>query len=195
MGESGTENRIFWECPQIRGIILLDRFHVSSRLRRAIRQDVFKVTCNADFTGVISGCADREVTWINAGIISLYSELHRLGHAHSIEVWENDFLAGGLYGVSAGRAFHGESMFSRRSDASKIALAFLVSHLITTGFILLDIQWNTSHLETMGAISVHKKVYLGLLVAALGGEADFTCQELPRSGAEALQRINHTSYR
>ena len=193
MGVSGTRTCIYWESPAVRGIILPERFHVSTRLRRSLRQNRFKVTRNADFAGVISGCADREVTWINAGIVSLYSELHRLGHAHSIEVWDQDQLAGGLYGVSLGRAFHGESMFSRKSGASKFALAYLVAHLAATGFVLLDVQWNTEHLRTMGAVSIPRYDYLRLLKAALAESAEFASQELPESGAAVLQRISQTS--
>ncbi len=193
MGCKDSETRFVWECPQVRGIIPLRRFHISTRMQRTIRRGHFKVTCNVDFLGVISGCACREVTWINTGLISLYAALHKMGRVQSIEVWEHEFLVGGLYGVSNGKAFHGESMFSRKTDASKIALAFLVSHLIATGFVLLDVQWNTKHLSTMGAISVYKGHYMALLQVALAGEADFSGQEFPRSGSEVLQRINQTS--
>src|SRR3982751_1992526 len=171
MADSRHASELFWVEPRQRAIIPLDRFHLSRSLRRTIRSDRFTVTRDRDFAGVILACADREETWINAELEHAMLALHGSGHAHSIEVWLEDRLVGGLYGVKIGRAFFGESMFSRTSDASKVALAWLVARLKVGNFTLLDCQFMTDHLASLGAISVPRETYVALLAAALGGVA------------------------
>jgi leucyl/phenylalanyl-tRNA--protein transferase len=160
---------LFWVEPRSRAILPLDRFHVSRSLRRTLRSDRFFVTRDRDFAAVIAACADREETWINGEIERAMLALHGSGHAHSIEVWKDGALAGGLYGVKLGRAFFGESMFSRATDASKVALAWLVARLEAGNFTLLDCQFLTDHLASLGAVSVPRDTYVALLSAALGG--------------------------
>jgi leucyl/phenylalanyl-tRNA--protein transferase len=169
MADSRDADELFWVEPRNRAIIPLDRFHVSRSLRRTLRSGRFTVTHDRDFAAVIAGCADREETWINAEIERAMLVLHASGHAHSIEVWRGDCLVGGLYGVKLGRAFFGESMFSRETDASKIALAWLVARLKAGNFTLLDCQFMTEHLASLGAVSVSRETYVALLSAALGG--------------------------
>jgi leucyl/phenylalanyl-tRNA--protein transferase len=171
MADSRDASELFWVEPRQRAIIPLDGFHLSRSLRRTIRSDHFTVTRDRDFAGVIAGCADREETWINAELEHAMLALHGSGHAHSIEVWLDDRLVGGLYGVKIGRAFFGESMFSRTSDASKVALTWLVARLKVGNFALLDCQFMTDHLASLGAISVARETYVALLAAALGGVA------------------------
>jgi len=169
MADSRDADELFWVEPRNRAIIPLDQFHVSRSLRRTLRSGRFTVTHDRDFAAVIAGCADREETWINAEIERAMLVLHASGHAHSIEVWRGDCLVGGLYGVKLGRAFFGESMFSRETDASKIALAWLVARLKAGNFTLLDCQFMTEHLASLGAVSVSRETYVALLSAALGG--------------------------
>ena len=169
MADSREAGELFWVEPRNRAIIPLESFHVSRSLRRTIRSGRFIVTHDRDFAGVIAACADREETWINAELEHAMTALHGSGHAHSIEVWEADSLVGGLYGVKLGRAFFGESMFSRRTDASKVALAWLVARLKAGNFTLLDCQFMTEHLASLGAISIPRETYVALLSAALGG--------------------------
>ena len=171
MADSRNADELFWVEPRNRAIIPLDGFHLSRSLRRTLRSGKFHVTRDRDFAGVIAACADREETWINAELEQAMLALHGSGHAHSIEVWEGDALVGGLYGVKLGRAFFGESMFSRRTDASKIALAWLVARLKAGNFSVLDCQFMTEHLASLGAISVTRETYVALLSAALGGAA------------------------
>merc|ERR1711965_277883 len=163
MAESGDKPELYWVDPDRRGVLPLDGFHLPRKLRKTIRRQPFTVTVDADFKGVMRGCAapapGRERTWINDEILTLYTELHQMGHAHSIEVREGDELVGGLYGVSLGAAFFGESMFSRRTDASKVALVHLVARLKCGGFILLDTQFTTEHLERFGAITIPREMY------------------------------------
>lgn len=168
MADSRDAHELFWVEPRNRAILPLDNFHVSHSLRRALRSDRFRVTLDRDFAGVIAACADREETWINAPLEHAMLALHRSGHAHSLEVWEAGALAGGLYGVRLGRAFFGESMFSRRTDASKVALAWLVARLRAGHFTLLDCQFMTGHLASLGAITVPRDAYVALLSAAIG---------------------------
>ena len=169
MADSREADELFWVEPRNRAIIPLDRFHVSRSLRRTIRSGKFAVTRDKDFAGVIAGCADREETWINAELERAMLALHGSGHAHSIEVWQDNRLAGGVYGVKLGRAFFGESMFSRARDASKVALAWLVARLKAGNFSLLDCQFMTEHLASLGAVTVSRESYVALLAAALGG--------------------------
>jgi leucyl/phenylalanyl-tRNA--protein transferase len=171
MADSRDAEDLFWVEPKNRAIIPLDQFHMSRSLGRTIRSGKFSVTRDRDFAGVIAGCADREETWINAELESAMIALHGSGHAHSIEVWHGDELVGGLYGVKLGRAFFGESMFSRMRDASKVALAWLVARLRVGNFTLLDCQFMTEHLASLGAVTISRETYVTLLAAALGGGA------------------------
>ena len=169
MADSRDATELFWVEPRQRAIIPLDGFHVSRSLRRTLRSGHFEVTHDRDFAGVIAACADREETWINAELEHAMLALHGSGHAHSIEVWHDKVLVGGLYGVRLGRAFFGESMFSRTTDASKVALAWLVARLKAGNFVLLDCQFMTDHLASLGAVTVPRETYVALLSAALGG--------------------------
>jgi leucyl/phenylalanyl-tRNA---protein transferase len=195
MAESADDPTLFWVEPEIRGVIPLEGFRIASRLARTVRSDAFTVTVNAAFKAVISGCAapqpGRDDTWINTRIRDLYIGLHQLGHAHSVEVWDNDELVGGLYGVSLGRAFFGESMFHRARDASKVALVHLVARLIAGGFELLDTQYVTEHLRSFGAVEISRRRYCALLDEAIKGEADFIKlpMDRPTPGARALEII------
>jgi leucyl/phenylalanyl-tRNA--protein transferase len=171
MADSRDADELFWVEPRNRAIIPLERFHLSRSLRRTLRSGKFVVTHDQDFKGVIAACAEREETWINAELEEAMIALQRSGHAHSIEVLEEGELVGGLYGVKLGRAFFGESMFSRRTDASKVALAWLVARLRVGNFTLLDCQFMTEHLASLGAISIPRDTYVALLSAALGAGA------------------------
>ena len=168
MADSREADELFWVEPRNRAIIPLDRFHLSRSLRRTIRSGPFTATHDRDFAGVIAACADREETWINAELERAMIALHGSGHAHSIEVWSGPELVGGLYGVKLGRAFFGESMFSRATDASKVALAWLVARLKVGNFTLLDCQFMTEHLASLGAVTIPREAYVALLSAALG---------------------------
>jgi leucyl/phenylalanyl-tRNA--protein transferase len=196
MAESADDPSLFWVEPEIRGVIPLQGFRVASRLARTVRSDAFTVTVNKAFAGVIAGCAapqeGREETWINRRIRDLYTGLHGLGHCHSVEVWRGGDLVGGLYGVSLGRAFFGESMFHRVRDASKVALVHLIARLIAGGFELLDTQYVTEHLKTFGAIEIPRRRYTALLDKAIRGQAaDFSRLPVDRpvAGADALAII------
>ncbi|HEU4960386.1 MAG TPA: leucyl/phenylalanyl-tRNA--protein transferase [Sphingomonas sp.] len=166
---------VYWVEPKERAILPLDRFVPSRSLRRTIAADRFRVTADAAFEAVIALCAEptrnRPETWINHPIENAFVTLHRLGYAHSIECWDGDRLAGGLYGLALGRAFFGESMVSRATDASKVALAWLVARLRAGGFTLLDCQFQTDHLASLGAIEISRRDYLAVLGAALGDGA------------------------
>lgn len=168
MADSRDAPDLFWVEPRSRAIIPLDKFHMSRSLRRTLRSGRFSVTLDRDFHRVVLACADREETWINEEIERAMLALHSSGHAHSIEVWQGEKLVGGLYGVKLGRAFFGESMFSRATDASKVALAWLVARLLAGGYTLLDCQFMTPHLASLGALSVPRRTYVALLSAALG---------------------------
>ncbi len=168
MADSRDADDIFWVEPRSRAIIPLDRFHLSRSLARTLRKGRFTVTRNRAFGDVIRACAEREETWINAEIERATLGLHAAGHAHSIECWSGDELVGGLYGVRLGRAFFGESMFSRMTDASKVALAWLVARLRFGHFTLLDCQFMTPHLASLGAVTVARDAYIELLSGALG---------------------------
>jgi leucyl/phenylalanyl-tRNA--protein transferase len=173
MAESAEDNALYWIEPERRGILPLNHKHVPQRLARTIRSGSFEVKIDRNFEAVIDGCAaprsGRRSTWINGRIRGLYRELFALGHCHTVEVWQDGALVGGLYGVHLGRAFFGESMFSRARDASKIALVYLVARLIYGGFILLDTQFVTGHLARFGAIEVSRDEFQRLLEGALGG--------------------------
>lgn len=185
MSENRDDPDIFWVDPIRRGIFPLDSFHISRSLARRIRRGGFSVSLNADFEGVLQGCADREETWINDQIHALYMALFERGEAHSLEVWDRDRLVGGVYGVTLGSAFFGESMFSTKTDASKLALAFLIEHLRRCGFTLFDTQFITDHLASLGAIEIPRVDYHKMLTWALRHEADITAHSLP-SPSEVL---------
>jgi len=193
MAESVDDPSLFWVEPEIRGVIPLHGFRIASRLARTVRSDAFRITVNAAFKAVIDGCAapgaGRNDTWINRRIRDLYIGLHGIGHCHSVEAWDGDELAGGLYGVSLGGAFFGESMFHRGRDASKVALVHLVARLIAGGFVLLDTQFVTPHLRSFGAVEVSRRRYRALLDQAVAGDADFFRLPAETSGAEALRII------
>ncbi|HEV2674408.1 MAG TPA: leucyl/phenylalanyl-tRNA--protein transferase [Aliidongia sp.] len=177
MAESADDPEIFWVDPERRGILPLDGCHVPHKLRRTVRHGPFEVRCNSAFQAVVRGCAeatpDRPETWINGEILKLYVELHARGRAHSVETWLDGELVGGLYGVALGGAFFGESMFSRATDASKFALVHLVARLIESGFVLLDTQFTTPHLERFGVVEIPRAEYQRRLAKALGTRAAF----------------------
>jgi leucyl/phenylalanyl-tRNA--protein transferase len=175
MAETRGGDRLYWLDPEMRGVLPLDAFHLPRRLVRTLRSGRFEVTADCDFPGVIAGCAEprpgREDTWINPEIERLFGELFRLGHAHTVECREAGELVGGLYGVALGGAFFGESMFSHRTDASKVALAHLVARLRLGGFTLLDTQFVTAHLTRFGAVEIPRTIYRERLAAALEAPA------------------------
>lgn len=177
MAESASDPEVFWVRPETRGIIPLDRFHIPKSVRKIVRQERFEIAFDADFEDVISGCAetrpDRDSTWINAPIREAYGRLFERGYCHTVEAWREGRLVGGLYGVTLGRAFFGESMFSHERDASKVCLVHLVERLRERGFVLLDTQFTTQHLKRFGAIDVSRRRYEQLLEDALDGEATF----------------------
>ena len=190
MAESADDPALYWIEPDIRGIIPLEGFHIPVRLKRTVRSTSFAVVINRDFDAVIEACAeatsDRARTWINARIRKIYRNLFERGHCHTVEVYDGARLVGGLYGVSLGRAFFGESMFHRARDASKIALVHLVARLRAGSYRLLDTQYVTEHLRTFGTIEVPKRRYHRLLEDALTGEADFRALAPSISGEQAL---------
>jgi leucyl/phenylalanyl-tRNA--protein transferase len=193
MAESAEDPGLHWIEPPLRGVIPLDGFHVPSRLARTVRSERYEIRINHDFDSVLAGCAEpapgRARTWINGRIAGLYRKLFEIGHCHSVEAYDNGALVGGLYGVSLGRAFFGESMFHRERDASKVALVHLVARLKAGGFALLDTQFVTEHLRTFGAIEVPRRHYHKLLEGALVGDANFAALQIDRAlpGDEAIR--------
>lgn len=173
MAESAGSDDIYWVDPKFRGVIPLDKFHVSRSMRRFTRNADYVVRVNSDFTGTVAGCADRPETWINPKITELYYSLHRLGYAHSVEIWSQGEMVGGVYGVSISGAFFGESMFSRRTNMSKLALIWLVARLRYGGFKLFDAQFITEHLSSLGAEEISRANYQERLAYALEEPADF----------------------
>lgn len=173
MADSAGAEDLHWVEPRRRGVLPLDGFHISRSLAKEMRRGGFEIVANRDFAGVVAGCADRSETWINAQIFQLYLALHHMGHAHSLELWEDGALQGGTYGVTLGRAFFAESMFSRRRSASKIVLAHLVERLQARGFVLLDTQFLTPHLASLGGVEISRAAYQARLAEALQGEAVF----------------------
>jgi len=188
MAESREAANLFWVEPEERGVFPLDRLIVSRSLAKTVRSDRFEIRADGDFAAVIEACANRDKTWINAEIVRLYCELFAHGHAHSIEAYEDAKLVGGLYGVSLGGAFFGESMFHVARDASKVALVHLVARLRLGGFRLLDAQFLTPHLAALGAVEISREEYRRRLAAALDAPADFDAwpARKPMSGAQAL---------
>jgi leucyl/phenylalanyl-tRNA--protein transferase len=173
MAETRDSAEIHWVDPRRRGIFPMEAFHISHSLARAIRRGGFVITTDTDFDGVVRACADRPETWINDEIFQLYRQLHQMGYAHSLEVRAEGRLVGGVYGVTLGAAFFGESMFSRVTNGSKIALAFLCHRLRAGGFQLFDTQFLTPHLASLGAVEVSRGEYHRMLRAALGQIAEF----------------------
>lgn len=201
MADSRDDMRLFLMDPDVRGILPLDAFHVPSRLRKTVRKNPYRVTVDTAFNRVIEACAEphpnRPATWINDAILNLYGALHRDGHAHSVECWNDEgSLVGGLYGVSLGGAFFGESMFSRASDASKIALVHLVARLRAGGYGLLDAQFHNPHLEQFGLREVSRDEFRDLLWRALRLAGDFYSSGKAGSstdGSTSLQAITQIS--
>jgi leucyl/phenylalanyl-tRNA--protein transferase len=177
MAEDASSDDLFWVSPLLRGIIPLDSFHISKTLRKTLRTHKYLVRTDTDFAATIEGCAtsgtERETTWINPSIRALYGELFARGYVHTIEVWDESEMVGGLYGVSIGAAFFGESMFHRRTDCSKIAMAHLLLRLKAGNYRLLDTQFLTEHLKTFGGIEIPRETYELRLADALGHEADW----------------------
>ena len=197
MAESAEDPTLFWVDPETRGILPLEKFRVSRGVQRKLRRHVFEVRCDTAFEEVVRACAaktsERPTTWINEEIIRLYLGLHAMGHAHSVECWQGGELAGGLYGVCIGGAFFGESMFSRVTDASKIALAHLVARLRRGGYRLLDTQFVTSHLEQFGVTEVGRGEYQAILSSALAADASFYRGPLASEELEFRQSLTQTS--
>lgn len=197
MAEDRESSDLYWVDPQERGVIPLEGFHLPKRLIKSIRQGVFRITRDLAFADVMRACAapgnDRGRTWINAEIIAAYTRLHEMGHAHSIECWQDEKLVGGLYGVAIGAAFFGESMFHRERDASKVALAALVARLKAGGYRLLDIQFITDHLRQFGAIEIPRADYLTRLARAIDRQADFYSLAEDAPVEDLLQAITQTS--
>ncbi len=192
MAEHRGDPEIFWVDPVRRGILPLEGFHISRSLRKRLLKGNFQVSVDQKFEDVVDSCADRAETWINDEIRSLYISLHQKRSAHSLEVWDGSTLVGGVYGVTLGAAFFGESMFSRQTDASKIALVYLVDRLRQAGFALFDTQFLTDHLASLGAIEITRAAYHLRLEHALKGTADFSAPALP-APYDVVQRMTQTS--
>ena len=198
MAEHRDDPDVFWVDPRRRGVLPLDRFHVSRSLRRRILRGGYGTSVDRDFAGVLRGCAGRPETWINERIQALYLALFEAGYAHSQEVWEGGELVGGVYGVALGGAFFGESMFSRRVDASKVALAFLTERLRGGGFVLFDTQFTTPHLISLGAEEIPRAAYHRRLRAALEASASFDprgAEPSPEAAARAPQPVQRRTQR
>lgn len=197
MAEARDDPQLYWIDPEWRGILPLDAFHLPRRLRRTVRSSAFRIRIDTAFRDVMLGCAEaaanREGTWINDRIVDLYGELFARGHAHSVEAWHDTQLVGGLYGVSLGAAFFGESMFSRETDASKVALVHLVARLIAGGYRLLDTQFVTAHLSQFGTVEVSRDEYRLRLHEATAAKADFYRLPLDAGPEAVLQVLSQTS--
>lgn len=197
MAESADDPGMFWVEPEMRGVLPLEEFHLPRSLRKTIRKNRFDLRFDYDFEAVIAACAgegiSRKDTWINQRIRQLYCELNKMGNAHSFETWRDGKLVGGLYGVRLGRAFFGESMFSRETDASKFALAHLVYEMKKAGFILLDTQFNTDHLARFGVTEIPRDDYQELLADAMDGEAVFSVQDGGATSDSILQSLSQIS--
>ncbi len=193
MSEHRDDPELFWVDPRHRGILPLDGFHISRSLAKTIRSERFKVSFDVDFTGVVAGCADRDETWINDMLTKLYGQLHLARMARSVEVWDGDTLIGGVFGITLGGAFFGESMFSTRTDASKVALAYLVDRLNVGGFALFDTQFITPHLASLGGLEIPRSDYRKMLDDALVLDAGFDRQGDVPAPYSLLQRNAQTS--
>ncbi|MCF6234481.1 MAG: leucyl/phenylalanyl-tRNA--protein transferase [Rhodobacteraceae bacterium] len=192
MAEHRDDPEVFWVDPKLRGVMPLQGFRISRSLARTMRHGGFDIRIDSDFTGVVQGCAARSETWISDEILSQYNLLHDMGHAHSLEICHDGVLSGGVYGVVLGAAFFGESMFSRRNDASKIALAYLVDHLRRAGFTLFDTQFITSHLASLGGVEITRGQYQQRLKEAIDLPAEFGAPPIP-TAQEVIQRNTQTS--
>jgi leucyl/phenylalanyl-tRNA--protein transferase len=193
MAESREAGDVIWVNPRLRGIMPLGAFHMSRSLRRRILHGGFEIRVDHAFADVVTACAARDETWINPAILAAYADLHALGHAHSVEVWQDGRLAGGIFGIAMAGAFFGESMFSRITDGSKIAMAWLVDRLRLGGFTLFDTQFLTPHLASLGGEEIPRAEYLRRLNRALGTFADFDAPGPPASGQDVVQRLTQTS--
>lgn len=193
MAESRDSTDISWIEPRLRGIVPLDGFHMSRSLARAVARQDYQIRLNTAFLDVVDACADRPETWINHTIREGYDQLYQMGYAQSLEVWREGALIGGVYGVTLGRAFFGESMFSRATNASKIALAYLVVHLNRCGFTLFDTQFITPHLATLGAVEIPQETYLEKLEISLQARADFRRYSDAPSASDVLHLRTQTS--
>jgi leucyl/phenylalanyl-tRNA--protein transferase len=193
MSETRDSEEVFWVDPRFRGILPLDGFHISRSLRKRLMRADYRISFNACFQEVVRGCADRDETWINATIFDLYAALFDQGDAASCEVWQGETLVGGVYGVTIGAAFFGESMFSTATDASKVALAYLTDRLRRDGYTLFDTQFITDHLASLGGIEIRREIYHGLLRDALKGDACFTPGAPISAAQDLIQRNTQTS--
>jgi len=197
MSESFDDPNIYWINPKKRGVIPINDFKISKNLKKEIKKKKFLITINKNFNAVIKNCAkktkNRPSTWINKEIIKLYSNLHKIGHAHSIEAWQKNRLVGGLYGVSLGSAFFGESMFSIVSNSSKVCLVYLLANLKIKGFRLLDTQFINPHLKKLGAIEISRKKYLKMLGNSLKKNANFNKKVSQSSIYDIIQSMTQTS--
>jgi len=197
MGERRDDPKLYWLDPRQRAVLPLDGFHLPKRLARTVRQDIFEVSADTDFTGVMRACAEprpgHPESWINEPILALYGELFARGHAHSIECRRDGQLVGGLYGVSVGAAFFGESMFSRERDASKVALVHLVARMIKGGFRLLDCQFMTEHLRGFGALEMPREEFRVLLADAVDRTASFQRELGAEDPCSIVQASTRTS--
>lgn len=193
MADHAESEEVYWVDPRKRGILPLNGFRLSRSLRKRLLRPDYRVRVDTAFEAVLDACADRPETWINGTIRTLFVQLHRMGYAHTVEVWRDRRLVGGLYGLRLGGAFFGESMFSRERDSSKIALAHLVARLGAGGFTLLDTQFTTPHLESLGARSVPRSYYHDLLARALTRQGDFYCLDAEVAPADIVQLITHRS--
>lgn len=193
MAEARDDPEIFWVDPRHRGILPLDRFHISRSLARRMRRGDYDVRINGDFEATLRACADRDETWINDRILRLYCDLHDLGAAHSLEIWQDTKLIGGVYGVTLGGAFFGESMFSHSRDASKLALAYLVDLLGRSDFELFDTQFITPHLQSLGAVEISRNAYHRLLARAISQPAHLLADAPIPDAQDVIHRNAQTS--
>lgn len=188
MSEGREDPEVFWVDPRARGVFPLGEFRISRSLARRMRRSDYSVSINRNFSAVVEACAARETTWISGRIFDLYQELHHIQHAHSVEIWEGGTLAGGVYGVTLGAAFFGESMFSARRDGSKLALAHLHDHLQRCGFRLFDTQFLTDHLASLGATEISREAYHTALTQALAHTADLHAHPIEQNPITVLMR-------
>ena len=192
MAETATDPELFWVDPKRRGVFPLDEFHLSRSMRRFMQRHAITATLNTDFEAVLFHCADREETWINSTLHATYTELHALGHCHSLEVWRSGSLLGGVFGIAIGGLFCGESMFSMGTNGSKSALAFLTRHLKNCGFALFDTQFITDHLQSLGAVEISRAAYRSQLADAITLPASIVSKPVPVAQS-ILQRSTQTS--
>jgi leucyl/phenylalanyl-tRNA--protein transferase len=193
MGEAQNDPEIYWVDPPDRGVLPLDGFHMSRSLARRISSGRYHATLDQSFDKVLEGCADRSETWINSTIKGLFLDLFDQGYAHAVAVWRGDRLVGGVYGLCLGAAFFGESMFSKETDGSKMALAWTVDHLRRTGFTLFDTQFLTPHLATLGGVEISRATYHAMLSAAIDRPTDIHALDIERDPQEVVQRMTQTS--